>query len=79
MHITFKYDIVFCRLINKQKSDHESAEFLATDESDHSNFLRYVLIDLDHLAFVFNGGTFPALSIHPIDTNICMKHLLHNI
>ena len=32
------YVIVFCRLFDKKKSDHESAEFLATDESDHSNF-----------------------------------------
>ena len=37
LHIIFKYDIVFCRLLNEWKSDYESAEFLGTDESDHSN------------------------------------------
>ncbi len=35
-------------------------------------FLRYDLIDKDHIAFMFNGGQFPALSIHPIDTKICI-------
>ena len=33
---------------------------------------RYDLIDKDHIAFMFNGWQFPALSIHPIDTKICM-------
>ncbi len=28
---------------------------------------------------MFNVGTFPDLSIHPIDTNIGMRHLRHNI
>ncbi len=41
--------------------------------------LRYDLIDSDHIAFMFNIGTFSALSIHPIDSNICMRHLRHNI
>ncbi len=31
--------------------------------------LRYDLIDSDHIAFMFNVGTFPDLSIHPIETN----------
>ncbi len=29
--------------------------------------LRYDLIDSDHIAFMFNVGTFPDMSIHPID------------
>ncbi len=33
-----------------------------------SKHLRYDLIDSDHIAFMFNVGTFPDLSIHPIDT-----------
>ncbi len=41
--------------------------------------LRYDLIDSDHIAFMFDVGTFPDLSIHPIDTNICTRHLRHNI
>ena len=41
--------------------------------------LRYVLIDSDRVAFIFNGAPFPALNINPIDTNICMRHLQHNI
>ena len=41
--------------------------------------LRYDLIDSDHIAFMFNGGTFPDLSVHPIDTNICMRHLRHKV
>ena len=41
--------------------------------------LRYDLRDSDHIAFMFNVGTFPDLIIHPIDTNICMRHLRHNI
>ena len=41
--------------------------------------LRYVLIDSDRIAFMFNGAPFPALNINPIDTNICMRHLQHNI
>ncbi len=42
-----------------------------------SKFLRYDLIDSDHIAFMFNVGTFPDLRIHQIDTNICMRHLWH--
>ncbi len=43
------------------------------------SILRYDLIDSDHIAFMFNVGTIPDLSIHLIDTNICMRHLRHNI
>ena len=46
---------------------------------NHGQLLRYDLIDSDHMAFMFNVGTFPDLSIPPIDTNICMRHLRHNI
>ena len=51
----------------------------------HTHFIQHELrhdllvIDKDHLAFMFNGGQFPALSIHPIDTKVCMMHLWHNI
>ena len=48
-------------------------------EMSVTSILRYVLIDLDRIAFMFNGAPFPALSIHPIVTNICMRHLWLNI
>ncbi len=41
--------------------------------------LRYGLIDSDQIGFMFNSGTFPDLSIHPIDSNICMSHQQHDI
>ncbi len=50
----------------------------ATQVDLYSNTLRYDLIDSDHIAFMFNVGTFPDLSMHQIDTNICMRHLSHN-
>ena len=37
--------------------------------------LRMYCIDTGAIAFMFNGGSFCGLTIHPIDTKICMVYL----
>ncbi len=57
------------------KADEHILELGYLQPSSYTATLRYDLIDSDHIAFMFNVGTSPDLSIHPIDTNISTSTL----
>ncbi len=38
------------------------------------NIFKDVLHSYLCIAFIFNGGQLPALTIHPIETRVCMVH-----
>ncbi len=60
-----------CKVIYNKKKVGRNANEL----HDATTCLKDVLLSYLCIAFMFNGGQLPALTIHPIDTRVCMVHL----
>ncbi len=74
-----KVTAIMAIVIHPRDNPMSGENYATIKQKGISSRLRYDLIVSDHIAFMFNVGTFPDLGLCPIDANICMRHLRHNI